>query len=320
MMTASGNHWHAVSGSIRGVVTAVPREVVTNDDCPDPKAAQEAAKVTGVQARRWVADGQTTAGLCLAAARELLPRLKWEPVSLDLIVYVTQTPEQKVPADVYAIAAELGASCPCVQVNWSCSGYVAGLWLAMSLMQPQGGRSLLLVGDVSSGIMDPSDRATAPLFGDAGSATAIEGDWPAQHFFLGSDGSGANKLAQGPAGFLTMDGADVFGFTLKRVPGLVRDVLEQVPSPDALLFHQANRMMLEHLTKKAVPEPLRARVPMNIERFGNCSSASIPLLMCSTEGARDWRRVAMLGFGAGWAWAGAAIQLPALSVCELLEV
>lgn len=322
-------------GSITGVVAAVPAWVITNALCPDPEAADEAAKLTGVRERRWVRSGQSARTLCTDAARRLLERLDWAPGSVDVLVYVTQTPDGAVPADVYRIAADLGITGSCLQANWSCAGYVYGLWTSMRLLQP-GQRALLLVGDATSTIANPHDRATAPLFGDAGSATAIEGNHTEQHFVLGTDGLGADKLCcdlhgsmticddiEGP--HLTMDGAAVFNFTLKRVPQLVADVLEEGRRPDFLLFHQANAFMLQHLVKKAKLadrfDPIR--FPTNIARFGNCSCASIPLLMASeisTNLSHEGLRLALFGYGAGWAWAGAMLECDRMLVVELMEV
>lgn len=329
---------HATArGSIVGVVAAVPARVITNADCPDPEAADEAAKLTGVRERRWVATGQSARTLCTDAAKRLLEGLAWKPASIDVLVYVTQTPDGAVPADVYRIAADLGlpVSCACLQINWSCAGYVYGLWTTMRLLD-SGKRALLLVGDATSTIADPGDRATAPLFGDAASATAIEGSSVEQHFVLGTDGAGADKLCQdlrasrirledGP--FLEMDGAAVFNFTLREVPKLVADLRTIMPDAHWHLMHQANEFILKHLVRKCGLAP--AYTPINIQRFGNCSSASIPLLMCDalslvlTKHASKEAplKLALLGYGAGWAYAGGAIRCEhILGVCELIEV
>lgn len=330
---------HATArGSIVGVVSAVPARVIMNADCPDPAAADEAAKLTGVLERRWVGPEQSARTLCTDAAKRLLDRLAWDPKSIDVLVYVTQTPERAVPADVYSIAADLGVpvSCACLQINWSCAGYVYGLWTAMRLLQ-HGQRALLLVGDATSTISDPRDRATAPLFGDAGSATAIcADDANTHHFVFGTDGRGAMKLGtqrefdgmhivdDNGTPVLMMDGASVFSFTLKRVPPLLADVLK-FGRPDWVCFHQANKFILQHLVKKTglLDTVNPAQVPVNLEEFGNCSSASIPLLICTElagNGALNDSRMALLGYGAGWAWAGASIQIGEPPVVELIEV
>jgi len=328
MITPNGNLRERVGGHIAGVVAAVPREVVSNAALPP--GADEAAKLTGVRARRHARADQTTETLCLAAAQWLLRQLDWSTGSIDALVYVTQTPATSVPASAYGIHAALGlpAHCPAIEVNWSCAGYVYGLWLATKLAQGGGlkaRRVLLLVGDTSSRIVDPEDRATGPLFGDAGSATAVQGGPAAGHmdFVLGSDGHGSEKLSQRRGGYLSMDGAAVFSFTLRAVPGLVDDVLALANArPDFLLFHQANRFMLDHLAKKMkLAEGFGpGAIPSNIERFGNCSCASIPLLLCEQLGMRArGARLALFGFGAGWAWAGMAADMGALDVVDLIE-
>jgi 3-oxoacyl-[acyl-carrier-protein] synthase-3 len=325
------NTHSTASACLRGVVATVPSRVIRNADCPDPQAADEAAKLTGVYERRWVGPGQSARTLCTDAAQVLLARMGWLPHTIEVLVYVTQTPDHAVPADVYRIAADLGvgAGCACVQANYSCSGYVYGLWLAMRLVS-SGRRALLLVGDATSTIADPGDRATAPLFGDAGSASAIEGGGPVQHFVLGSDGSGADKLCTHPPpsicfgpDLLHMDGGAVFNFTLRTVPGLLADVLGY-GQPAAVLMHQANAYILRHLMKKAGVPALGLHFPSNIGRFGNTSCASIPLLLCSDSiGAAAQAqplRLALAGYGAGWAWAGASLDCPPLKCAELLEV
>jgi 3-oxoacyl-[acyl-carrier-protein] synthase-3 len=325
------NHHSTAYGSIVGLVAAVPDRIITNADCPDPVAADEAAKLTGVRERRWVREGQTAYDLNLAAANRVLAGMGWAGSELDLIVYVTQTPSRAVPADVYSLAAAVGATCPCMQVNWSCSGYVYGLWTAMRMLSA-GQRALLVVGDATSTIADKYDRATGPLFGDAGSATAIIGGGPEQHFVMGTDGTGAEKLscrmdtdyAEDSGPYLEMDGAAVFNFTLKRVPMMLEDVL-RFGRPHFLLFHQANRFMLEHLARKMdVGRWGNNCMPVNIDEFGNTSCASIPLLFASKQmgdlTASAGLRCALLGFGAGWAWAGAMIEHVPMHVCELIEV
>lgn len=331
MITAHGNRAEFLGGCVSGIVTAVPTYALENSDWP---IAIEASRMTGVQSRRHAAAWQSTESLGLAAARRLMANLGWEPGTIDALVYVTQTPGRAIPAAAYGLHAELGlpAHCPAIEVNWSCSGYVYGLWLAMKLAAVdeihESRRVLLIVGDTSSQIVDPSDRATAPLFGDAVSATGVMNGPLAglSYFVLGTDGTGRDRLsmANAPEGVLQMDGAAVFNFTLKTVPGLVEDVLDD-GTPNFLLFHQANKFMLDHLVKKM---RLRERgfdeeqIPINVDRFGNTSSASIPLLICDKLGEVGARgaRLALFGYGAGWAWAGAALDGTSIQCAELLEI
>lgn len=324
MISKNGNQIRHARGTIAGVVSAIPASRYTNDDLgPD---AHEAAKMTGVLERRHAQAPVGTEDLCRAAAHRLMQQLRWPPDSIDTLIFVTQTPSLAVPSSGYVLHEQLclPKSCAVLEVNWSCAGYVYGLWLALSLAQP-GRRTLLLVGDVTSQIADPGDRATWPLFGDAGSATAIEGggeDAQQHTFFMGSEGRGASKLMRPHGGFLRMDGAEVFAFTLRAVPGLVEDVLG-AGEPEVILLHQANAYMLDHLEKKMrlYPRFRPQQVPRNIERFGNCSSASIPLLLCDamcSEGPARFMRLACIGYGAGLSWCGGSVLFSSTAPREVI--
>jgi len=236
-----------------------------------------------------------------------------------------------------------------LDINLGCSAYGYALWLAMTMVQTGlVKRILVAVGDTSSRFVDQDDRATALLFGDAGTVTAVERCDEAMvdssaHFILGTDGAGAANLIiprgaykdamlQGDARLqdrnpdcLFMDGSEVFNFTLRAVPPLIAGCLQAsghtMAEHDAFLFHQANLFMIKHLIKKAKLPP--ERVPINIDRFGNCGSASIPLLL-TTELAETLRvksqRLAMFGFGVGYSWASASLSVGPLACVETIEL
>jgi 3-oxoacyl-[acyl-carrier-protein] synthase-3 len=300
----------------------------------------------GVEERRWVEPGQTTVDLCTTAAKRVLESLSWTTEDIGLLIFVSQTPDYDLPASACVLHARLGLSksCAAFDVNLGCSGYVYAWWMASQLMQSGAiKRALLLVGDTSSYFSDLSDRSTALLFGDAGSATALE--WregaSASHFVVGSDGTGQNNLIVPQSGTrnqplnderlvgrdqhkLYMDGGEIFNFTLSAVPKLGEALfnLAGTTSADyaAVLFHQANAFMLKHLAKKM---KLGAeQVPINMQRFGNTSSASIPLLMSDLLASRlqnESLRLAMLGFGVGYSWAAADLVCGPAPV-QLLEL
>jgi 3-oxoacyl-[acyl-carrier-protein] synthase-3 len=304
--------------------------------------ANDIEKMTGVRERRWVNADTTTADLCQRAAETLLDRLGWKRDSVDALFFVTQTPDYRLPATACALQARLGLTRHVIafDINLGCSGYPYGLWQAMSAVA--GGaarRALLLVGDTITKTVDAEDRSTAMLFGDAGTATAIEIDTNGQAtFILGTDGTGERQLVisegayrlpplttgEGPkADALYMDGGAIFNFTLATVPPLVAATVERgggAEQFDAFLFHQANAFMLRHLAKKAkLPSN---KVPMNIDRFGNTSSATIPLLM-TTDLADDLlagpMRLGMFGFGVGFSWGSVDIAVGPLICAETIE-
>jgi 3-oxoacyl-[acyl-carrier-protein] synthase-3 len=204
-------------------------------------------------------------------------------------------------------------------------------------------RVLLLVGDTISKLVDPSDRSTAFLFGDAGTATALEksNEGDKALFILGTDGRGSNNLIVPSGSFrnssssydeqshsknpncLYMDGGDIFNFTLRSIPQLVSRIIEisgrELDTFDGFLFHQANYFMLKHLAKKS-KIPLE-KLPVNINNFGNTSSASIPLLM--TTEIRDRLlnsnlSLCMFGFGVGYSWGAASMSVGPLDVVETI--
>ncbi len=332
-----------------GVVTAVPANVVSNEYFESRFAKEDIAnvvKMIGVQERRWVSAGQTTVDLCLLAARQLMDDLNWHADDIGLLILVTQTPDYALPASACVLHGLLGLGprCASFDVNLGCSGYVYGLWLASQIVQSGTvKKAIVLVGDTSY-YSDESDRSTAMVFGDAGSATAIEHRVGAKawHFIVGTDGTGARNLIVPRSGtrqetptdqrmanhdpsMLFMDGGEIFNFTLSSVPPLAHSlfVYSDVTSSafDAFLFHQANTFMIKHLAKKMkLPAD---RVPMNMERYGNTSSASIPLLMCDVLSSRlqsGSSRLALFGFGVGYSWAAADISCESLHAAKVVEL
>jgi 3-oxoacyl-[acyl-carrier-protein] synthase-3 len=285
--------------------------------------------------------------MCQAAADRLLDRLGWAKDSIDGLIFISQTPDYRLPATGCALHGRLGLRPGAIafDVNLGCSGYPYGHWLAMMTIQSGAARRILLaVGDTISKTIDPDDRATAMVFGDAGTVTALEatdsGSAPA-HFILGSDGAGESNLIIPSGGYkqapeatgrfegrkldsLYMDGGEIFNFTLKAVPKLIQETIELSGAPaeafDAFLLHQANAFMIKHLTKKArLPAD---RVPINIDRFGNTSRATIPLLRTSDLAPTLSERSALLGlfgFGVGYSWASAAIEVGPLECVETIE-
>lgn len=328
---------------IAGIVACVPPRVVENSEFEHSFGAGvgEVIKMIGVKQRRWVADGVTTSDLCLAAASRLLTRLDWDPESVDALIFISQTPDYRLPATACVMQSKLGLRKGIIafDVNLGCSAYPYGLWLASMLVSSgSADRVLLAVGDTSSRVVNPQDRGTALLFGDAGAVTAIEKmeNTARSHFILGSDGSGFENLIIREGGFrqnsedqesdptkLFMDGGEIFNFTLKAVPRLVSDLMElselRIEQHDAFLFHQANTFMINHLAKKAkLPQE---KVPINIDRYGNTSSATIPLLMADDLASHlmsRQSRLAMFGFGVGYSWAAASIPTEQLVCAETI--
>ncbi len=348
-----------VSGvRIAGIASAVPSNIRTilQDSATLPKAEMEKiAQSTGVRERHVAPDTICTSDLCHAAAVKLLTAMGWDAGDVDALVFVSQTPDYYLPATACCLHGRLGLakSCVALDVSLGCSGYVYGLWLLHHLMASSGmNRTLLLAGDTITKLTSPLDRSVATLFGDAGTATALERTVASDSkafFSLGSDGAGSPHLAVPAGGFrqrrsdatcirtaresgnvrsdedLFMNGAEVFSFTLREVPRMVKAVMSAAEwsetDVDAFIFHQANKFMLEYLAKK-LKIPL-TKVPLSLAEFGNTSSASIPLTIvhCLRPeiGIRQVRLV-IGGFGVGFSWAAAALDAGPITVPPVVVI
>ncbi len=340
-----------VSGSrIVGVVSCIPSQELNNEYFAaefGPQEVSDVVKMIGVKTRRRADKDISTGDLCLQAGRKLLIDLEWPAETIDAIIFISQTPDYRLPATALVLQNKLGISSNCIafDINLGCSGYPYALWLGMTMIQSgAANRVLLAVGDTISKLSDPHDRATALLFGDAGTVTAIENSSSEDcaHFILGSDGKGANNLIVPKGAFkdysksndarifkknpscLYMDGGEIFNFTLKCIPTLLKKTFDfsniAFEDCDYFLFHQANLFMLNHLAKKnKIPVE---KFPINIDRYGNTSSASIPLLL--TTNLKDLVnksaiQLALFGFGVGYSWASASFKTNGLRVLELVE-
>lgn len=326
--------------AVRGVVSCLPARVEGLAEMAarfGADAARRIADATGIENRRLVAPGQCFSDLAYDAAAGLLADLQWSPDSVDILIVVTQTPDHVFPGVAPLLQHRLGLSraTAAFDVGLGCSGYVYGLWLAAHLLASGGGkRALLAVGDATSQLVDPMDRATAPLFGDAAAVTALERDpaAPPMAFSLGTDGAGAPYLtAAGGAGRqpdekpkLFMDGTQVFAFTLREAPASMAAALTVaqagVGDIDHVVLHQANKQMIERLARKigATPE----QTVLALADCGNVSSASIPLALtiALTEQLKSSsRRLLLSGFGVGWSWGSAVIEVGPLAACRATQ-
>ncbi len=318
---------------LAGVVSSAPArsfDNVADTGQFDRDEVRKVVAMAGISRRRVSSPEQCSSDLCIAAARRLLAELSWSPDSVEGLVFVTQTPDYFLPSTACIAHRDLGLSdgCAAFDVGLGCSGYPYGLWLGHMMVACGGlGRVLVLHGETPTKFTHESDRGTWLLFGDAGSATALEQKAGERaSFVVHTDGRGWSDLVVPAGGFrdrfapdprrhyLEMNGANLFTFTIKQMPQLVADTLQlagrTVADVDQFVMHQSNRFMMQHLARKLEVPP--ERMPLTLDTFGNTGGASVPLTLTHALPAapRERKQTAMLlGYGVGLSWGAALVDV-----------
>lgn len=338
-----------------GITTCVPSEVEENLglDFFKPGEVEKVIASTGIERRR-IAPASVTAGdLCFKAAEKLIEELNWKKEEIDCLVFVSQTQDYILPATSCILQHKLGlpVSCCVFDISYGCSGWVYGLSVISSLLSTGAmKKALLLVGDTPSKFKSRKDKTAWPLFGDAGTATALEYREGASsmYFSLFADGSKFDAIIIKDGGCRNpfsaeslvetvvdegivrrpidsvMNGMDVFSFGLKRAPEVVKDVLDfsshEVSDIDYFIFHQANMFMNEKIRKKlGIPVE---KVPYCMKDYGNTSCATIPLTINHTfKNASDLqgKNIVATAFGVGLSWGSAFFTFENLKCLSLVE-
>ncbi len=343
--------------SITGIASSVPPEKIENLTSPIFDCEEDATRfieTTGILRRRVVGKSNVcTSDLCIDAAEKLIATKHWHKEDIDCLIFVTQTPDYILPATSCIIQDRLGLSKECysIDISLGCSGWVYGLSVIGSLMQ--GGmfkKGLLLAGDTTTVSKSSKDKSTFPLFGDAGTATALEynENSAGMKFHFGTDGSGFESIMIRDGGFRhpfsaeslvekefaggiirnelqsILNGANVFTFGIGRAPKSVKALIEkfgiQLEEVDFAVFHQANKMMNEKIRNKlSLPEE---KVPYSISDFGNTSSASIPLTMnlkLLEKLKSQKNKIIACGFGVGLSWGTVYFETENIDCPEIQE-
>lgn len=329
--------------AITGMEITLPEREESNEQvaCIPEKERALFIKTTGIRTRRIAAEGETAADLCFSAAEKLLRKLNWSTDSVDVLVFVTQTPDYLIPGSSMHLQHRLGLpkSTMTVDINQGCAAYPYGLSVISSLLA--GGhlkRGLLLVGDTLSKHLSMQDKSTWPIFSDAGSATALEfREGEEMVFNLQTDGSGFRVIntphggSRQPFGkaslddqeispgvvrkpiHMGMEGLDVFQFASREVPENIHDLLQfaaiSAEEVDAFVFHQANKLLNETIRRKLkIPAE---KVPYSIDKYGNTSCATIPVTLMSEYRGKGGN-VVLSGFGVGLSWGSVVVKLSAI--------
>ena len=331
---------------VGGLGATIPARRVTNHELAEhlDTSHEWILDRTGIAERRVVSPHQATSELGLIAARAALVDAGIAAGEVDLLIVATTTPDRPMPSTSAIIAGDLGVTGAAFDLNAACSGWVYGLVTGAAMMTAMGGRATLVVGaEVMSAMLDPADRATFPLFGDAAAAALllpVDDEAPGDRAGAGGrtagllswdlavDGTtagilqvpgGGTRLPLTPAGlaqgdqYLKMEGREVFRRAVRAVEASCCQTLERAgvePSEvDLFVPHQANSRIVDAILPRLGIAP--ERTMMNIRRYGNTSAASIPLALCEAAIAgrlTEGDLVLVAGFGAGMTWATALMR------------
>lgn len=323
---------------LTGVASYVPERVLTNAELETMVDTTDEwiRERTGISERHIAADNQATSDLALAAAQALLRSTRTSAADIDLLIIATTTPDHIFPPTATLVADQLGAtSAAALDINAVCSGFVYGLAHATGMVESGLARKVMVIGaETLSRIVDWNDRSTCVLFADGAGAALIEADDEGEPgsgvigFELGADGSGKDILCI-PAGgsrrparsegvepadlCIQMAGREVFRFATRIMVESATRLLQEAglttDDVDLLVAHQANKRILQHAAEKLEIPP--DKVVINIDRFGNTSSASIPIALAEAVergNVSPGDLLLMVGFGAGLTWGAALVR------------
>lgn len=342
--------------SIKGLSACVPKSVLENKHYRG-FLADEADKIIetiGIERRRIAGEEICASDLCFHAAEKLISDMNWDRSDIDCLVLITQTPDYTVPPTSYLLQKRLGLKEEVflLDITQGCSGWVYGLQVISSLLSHGSmKKGLLLAGDTLLRFCSPEDKTTWPLFGDAGTVTALEYDSAGKGFVFhaAADGGKYDAIIIPGGGYrnrlsvtsfeqfeikpgikrnslhVILDGMNVFSFSISRAPETVLKLSERynidLHGIDYFLFHQANFFMNERIRiKLKLPAE---KVPYSLRNYGNTGPATIPLTMVS-EISQDLQAKKMsiiaCGFGVGLSWGSVQFDTDRIICSDIIEI
>lgn len=349
--------WRIKNVRMAGVSACVPDRVVYSKDFDffSPEEAEAFVKTVGIERRYLAPDHICASDLCQSAAEKLLAELGWERESIDVLLFESVTGDYKTPPTACLLQGRLALpeSCFTMDIPMGCCGYmyamtVAGNMLSSGCVK----RALLLVGDTAVRMGSMQDKSRVPLFGDCGTAIALEYKSDAKDIVVefNTYGKGAEALMTPHGGYRNpitpesleyedfgngivraphhalINGMNVFSFGISKPPRSIETFMEahginRDTDVDYFLIHQANKMIVDRIVKKLKLD--KAKVPYNLEEFGNLGGASVPSLMVSRlrdELSSGEKTLLMSSFGLGLTWGTMWMRTDGIVVPELIKI
>lgn len=342
---------------ITAMAAAVPSRVIDNlkytEHFPEEQVKEVVEKV-GIYERRFTDELTCSSDLCFAAAQKLILDNQINRDEIDLLVFVSQTPDYRMPATGITLQHRLGLGNHCIafDINLGCSAFLYGMSVVYSMMQNGNIRkALILDGETRSKVYSPKDRRSAFIFGDAGVAALIERNekFGETTLSLNSDGSRADLIMIKGGGYRHMSsvetlqervvdefgnirsdeqgymrGGDVFNFVIREIPRDIKRTMAEAgvtnEDIDYFCFHQANNFINAYIAKKMKLDV--SKIPHTIEKYGNTSSVSVPLTIISElkQKLEGQKTLLLSAFGVGMTWATGVVSFADTKISEIVEV
>lgn len=342
---------------ISGMSACVPSHVIENYKYTmyfPEESVKEVVDKIGILERRFADESTCSSDLCYTAAEKLITDMSINKDEIDVLIFISQTPDYRMPATSVILQDRLGLrhSTMAFDISLGCSAFIYGLTVAYSYaLQPHVRKVLLLDGETRSKVYSSKDRKTAFLFGDGGVAAIIEkrNDLGRSYFSLNSDGSKESLIKINAGGYRMpssvdtvtekvidewgnirseeqgyMRGGDVFNFVLREIPKDIKATFEfagkDIKDMDYYIFHQANNFMNTYLITKLKID--KSKAPSTIQKYGNVSSVSVPLTIVSElkDKLQGERNLMLSAFGVGMTWATGIIHTKDCYVSDIVEI
>ena len=349
--------WNIHNVKFAGVSACVPKEVVRTEDFPffNAEEAEVFNNTVGIRERRLGPDTLCASDLCQEAAEKLITELGWEKESIDILIFESVTGDYKTPPTSCILQDRIGLSedCFCLDIPMGCCGCMYAINIAANMLTTGNTRrALLLIGDTAMRMGSKQDKSRVPLFGDCGTAIALEYDETAEPILIDfhTQGSGFKALMTPHGGYrhpitpesfiqedfgngiirapkdALIDGMAVFTFAISKPARTVTNIMAELGIDkdndiDYYLIHQANKLIVDRMVKK-LKLPIE-KVPYNLEQFGNTGPASVPLLMVTRLREQLQQGKAHLlcsSFGLGLSWGTMLLNVNHMVIPELIEI
>ena len=349
--------WNIKNVSLRGVTGTVPDNPVKSADLPifTQEEADTFDRTVGIRNRYIAPDSICSSDLCQDAGERLLEALGWEKESVDVLLFVSVTGDYKTPPTSAILQDRMGLpnTCFVLDVPMGCCGCIYGITVAGNLLSAgTAKRALVLVGDTGLRMGSMQDKSRVPLFGDSGTAMALEYDSSAEDILVDMNTLGAgyralmtphggyrrpmtkdsfenedfgNGIIRAPKDAL-INGMDVFSFAISKPPVSIKNMMERLgldkdKDIDYFLIHQANKLIVDRIVKKLKLD--ESKTPYNLQEFGNLGGASIPMLMTtSIADSLSSRPLTLLcsSFGLGLTWGTMILKTKAVTTVPLNKI